>query len=215
MFEDVSVFTRGLILGLMIAMPVGPIGLMCIRRTLRKGIVAGIATGFGSAAADAIFAIIAVLGVVAILDLLEGYNHQLRVAGGAILLFYAWHAWNDKPRQPDPNAPVFEGSLKAFLSGFFITATNPVNIFAILAVVATFGGKLGLKDTSLIISGIFVGSALWWCCLAGGISLIRQRFTEKSVILMNRVTAFFLMILAFYAMISALPQFQFLMPIWH
>jgi putative LysE/RhtB family amino acid efflux pump len=107
----------------------------------------------------------------------------------------AWHIWHDQPRQP-PADPSVSGVVKALMSGFVITMTNPVTIFAILAVVATFGSMQKHHDAVTIVSGIFVGSTLWWLMLSGGISLLHNHFTENRVVYINRITAVTLAVLA-------------------
>nr|MDP9127142.1 LysE family transporter [Pseudomonadota bacterium] len=193
MFEEIGVFYRGLMIGLMIAAPVGPIGLLCIRRTLQKGTWIGFATGFGAACADTIFGGVAALGVAAILEFMRHYDFFIRVLGGAILCFFAWHTWQEKPRPPKTitlpgllNAPKpvdasFLSAVKALLSGFIITMTNPLTMFGTLAVVATFGHLQTRLDAMTVVAGIFTGSTLWWILLSGGVALVRNHFTESRV----------------------------------
>ena len=203
MFDEIGVFYRGLVLGLMIAAPVGPIGLLCIRRTLHKGLFIGFITGLGAACADTIFGTIATFSVAGILDFLRHYDHPIRFIGGLFLLIVAWHTWHDPPRQPPQNRISATGALAALLSGLIITLTNPVTMFAILAVVAAFGGLHKDQDAVAIIAGIFCGSTLWWMILSGGISLLRGHFTENRVMLINRVTASALAVLALWAVVSS------------
>lgn len=195
LFEEIGVFYRGLVLGLMIAAPVGPIGLLCIRRSIQKGLMIGFATGLGAACADTLFGAIAALGVSVILEFIQHYNAVIRCFGGTFLLFVAWNTWHDQPKQPKQEVSV-SGVVKAIISGFVITMTNPVTIFAILAVVATFGNLQKDHDAVTIVSGIFAGSALWWLLLSGGITLVRGHFTENRVIYINRITAVALALLA-------------------
>lgn len=211
MFEQFGVLYRGLLLGLMVAAPVGPVGLLCIRRTLGRGLTIGFATGFGAAFADAFFGALAAFGVTAITDLIRQHNNSLRVLGGVVLLVMAWHAWYDKPRPPrkelaengdDGAADTglwrarLLAALRALISGFVITVTNPVTLLGTLAVVATFGGLESRLDATTMVLGMFCGSALWWAMLSGGVSLLRRHFNEERVILMNRVTAVALAVLA-------------------
>jgi putative LysE/RhtB family amino acid efflux pump len=201
LLEEIGVLYRGLVLGLMISAPVGPIGLLCIRRTIQKGLVAGFATGLGATFADTIFGAAAALGVAAILEFMRHYDIFIRMVGGILLLFGAWHTWRDKPKPPSTPLSLvkkvigltpdetFMGALKSFMSGFAITLTNPVTLFAILAVVATFGHMESDLDAYTIIVGIFCGCTLWWVLLAGGITLLRGHFTESRITIINRVTA--------------------------
>lgn len=202
MFEEIGVFYRGLVIGLMIAAPVGPIGLLCIRRTIHKGLLIGFATGIGAACADTIFGAISSFSVAAILNFVKHYETQIRLIGGAFLVIVAWHTWHDPPRQPPQNKVSATGAVAALLSGLVITLTNPVTMCAILAVVATFGGLINNRDAPALVAGIFGGSTLWWLMLSGGVSLVRGHFTESRVMLINRSTAVVLAALAAYAMLS-------------
>ena len=214
MFEEIGVFYRGLVLGVMIAAPVGPIGLLCIRRTIQKGLLAGFATGLGAAIADTIFGGVAAFGVAAILEFMLHYDVFIRMLGGLLLLIGAWHTWRDHPRPPENAIALVKrmvgltrdetlmGALKSFLSGFAITLTNPVTIFAILAVVATFGHMESNLDAYTITGGIFCGSVLWWVLLSGGTALVRGHFTENRILIINRVTASILAVLAVWAIVS-------------
>lgn len=198
----------------MISAPVGPIGLLCIRRTIQKGLLIGFATGLGAACADTIFAAVSALGVTAILDFMKHYDSAIRIVGGCILLIGAWHTWHDKP-EPPPNLfalarkmvsmtkdDTWMGSLKAFLSGLAITFTNPVTIVAVLAVVATFGNLQSRLDTGTLVAGVFFGAASWWIVLSGGIACVRCHFTESRILWINRVTAVVLAALAVWAIAS-------------
>ena len=198
----------------MIAAPVGPVGLLCIRRTLQKGLLIGLFTGLGAALADTIYGAVAAFGVSAILDFIRHYNVLLRLFGGTFLLAVAAHTWRDHPRSlpPDENGGTVESkgslknqiarTLKAFASGTLITISNPATLFGTLAVVATFGELETQTDAYSLVSGIFTGSALWWTLLSGGVTLIRSRFTDNRMIMVNRITAVALALIALWALAS-------------
>ena len=215
MLEEIDVLYRGLVLGVVIAAPVGPVGLMCIRRTLQKGMAIGLATGLGAALADAIFGAIAVLGIGAITEFIHHYEATIRLIGGMLVLGSAWHTWRDHPRPPKPreiiarvlNFPreqTLRGTLSAAVSGLVITLTNPLTLFGTLAVVATFGGIGKKLQADVMIGGIFAGSALWWFLLSGGVSLLRRHLTENRIMMVNRVTAVVLAILGGWAVYSGI-----------
>jgi threonine/homoserine/homoserine lactone efflux protein len=219
LLEEIGVFYRGLVIGLVIAAPVGPVGLQCIRRTLQKGVLVGLATGLGAACADAIFGAVSVLGVSAILDFIHRYEAAIRLIGGLVVLFSAWHTWRDRPRPPQPYEIIarmlnltreknFAQTWRAGLSGFVITITNPLTLFGTLAVVATFGGITEGLESDVMISGIFAGSALWWLLLSGGVGLLRSHFTESRIMTVNRGTAVCLALLALWAIISGIHGFM-------
>ncbi len=210
MFDEISVFLRGLVIGIMVAAPVGPVGLLCIRRTLQKGLLIGFASGFGAAFADAFFSLIAALGITAVIEVINTYQDAIYVIGGLFLLFIAYHTWHDKPKQADTKDVEkrflshvklrFGSAIKAMVTSFIITLTNPATLFGVLAVVATFGGLQNRTETTAIITGIFCGSSLWWLMLSGGVSLFRHHFTDKRIMKINRVTAIILIGIAFWAL---------------
>lgn len=218
MFDNLPVFYRGIMLGVMVAAPVGPVGILCIRRTIQKGVLIGFASGFGAAFADAFFSALAVFGVAAVIDILKTYADPIQIFGGAFLLFVAWHTWHDKPRQPHPEE--FEekylkgiglklgGALKAMATSFLITITNPATILGVLAVVATFGGLKNSMEASTITAGIFIGSSLWWLMLSGSVSFFRGHFTESRVVMMNRIMGAILALIALAAMVFGLMSFM-------
>lgn len=206
LLDELGVLYRGVLLGLMLAAPVGPVGLLCMRRTLQKGLLVGFATGFGAAFADALFSAVAAFGVAAILDLIKTYSHSIHIVGGVFMLVVAWHTWHDvpKPPQPDapevPNGPPWGRVIKAVISSFVITATNPVTILGTFALIATFGALRSDAEAVTLVGGIFAGSSLWWLLLSGGIALVRHHFNEGRVLVINRVTAVALAGLALWAL---------------
>lgn len=210
LLDDWGVFYRGLLLGLMVAAPVGPVGLLCIRRTIQKGVWVGFASGFGAAFADALFSAVAAFGITAVTSAIRTYNTPLYILSGALLLFIAWHTWHDKPRQPHPEEVEkrylrrfrfrLHGAAQALVTSFLITITNPGTIFGVVAVVATFGGMQDRGDAGTIIAGIFVGSSLWWFMLSGSVSFVRKKFTENRVIMLNKGTAALLALIALWVL---------------
>jgi threonine/homoserine/homoserine lactone efflux protein len=218
LLDEIGVLYRGLVLGLVIAAPIGPVGLLCIRRSLQKGMIVGLATGLGAAVADALFGGIAVLGVGAILEFIHHYAATIRLIGGAIVLFTAWHTWHDQPETPRrrivnkvmhiAEERTSRDSIRATLSGFFITVTNPLTLFGTLAVVATFAGISHRIQEDMLIVGIFLGSLLWWFFLSGGVSLFRHHFTESRIRTLNHITAIALAFLAGWAIYSGIQGYM-------
>lgn len=214
MFDELGILYRGMLMGLMIAAPVGPVGLMCIRRTIRKGLLIGFISGFGAAFADTLFGAVAAFGVAAIMDWIKLYTHSIHIVGGILLFIGAWHTWHDKPRQPQADngnsensntpQPWLGAAIRAGVSSFMITLTNPATIFAMLAVVATFGGVENHTQAVILVTGIFAGSSLWWLMLSGGTSLVRVHMTENSVTRINHFMAVALAIAAVWALTTGI-----------
>ncbi len=207
LFDEISVFLRGLVLGVVIAAPVGPVGILCIRRTLERGIFAGLATGFGAAVADAIFAAIAAFGVTAALSLLTGLEKEIRLFGGFFLMVMAIRMFFQKIELARAHVVSAAGLIKAFIAGFIITITNPLTIIGILAVIATFAGHLSYVQAATLTGGIFCGSLAWWLMLGGGVFLIRHHFTDGALNWVNRGTAILLLILAIWAIFTGVVAF--------
>ncbi|MGE5264415.1 MAG: LysE family translocator, partial [Acidobacteriota bacterium] len=169
--------------------PVGPIGVLCIRRTLSSGRAAGLVSGLGAATADAIYGTIAAFGVTFISSVLITQQTWLRLIGGAFLCYLGVKAFFSVAA--DSNATVQgEGLASAYLSTFILTVTNPLTILSFAAVFAGLGLSAGgnYATASVLVLGVFLGSALWWFILSGGVSLFRSRFSPQGMRWVNRVS---------------------------
>lgn len=203
MLDDIGIFWRGVVLGVIIAAPVGPIGLLCIRRSLERGLATGLATGLGAALADGFFSGIAAFGITAVLDMITANMPLLQVVGGLFLLIVAVHSLTREPK-PLAAEPVAGNLPAAVFSGLFLTATNPVTILGMSTLVIGFGNTRGPVEDSTLVGGIFVGSLLWWVFLCGGITLLRRRVTGRTVHWINIGTGIILGVLGAYTLGSAL-----------
>jgi len=188
LFEEIGILIRGMVLGVMIAAPVGPIGLLCIRRTVERGLPAGLSTGLGAALADTMFSAVAAFGVTAILEMITGYEMQLKLVGGLFLLGVALHSFLRTPKPP-AQTQVATDLWHAAVSGFGLTISNPITILGIMALVIGFGGSLDGIQAATLVCGIMIGSGIWWGVLCGGVSLIRHHFTVRTVGYINKGTA--------------------------
>lgn len=188
---DPSLLIRGLIIGFSIAAPVGPIGVLCIRRTLADGRVTGLVSGLGAASADAIYGMIAGFGLTFISALLVGGQFWLRLIGGLFLLYLGVTTFRAPPAERAAQA-VGRGLVGAYISTLGLTLTNPATILSFVAVFAGMGlaadagGNYGAA--TLLVLGVFIGSALWWLLLSGGVSLVRSRFDRRAMIWVNRIS---------------------------
>ena len=188
--DDLGFLIKGLVIGLAIAAPVGPIGVLCIRRTLAEGRLVGLITGLGSATADGLYGAVAAFGLTAVSDLLIGNGPWLGAAGGVFLCTLGARSFLAEPAH-DP-APARGGALAAVWgSTFALTLVNPTTI---LSFVAIFAG-LGLGDTggdylgaAIMVAGVFLGSALWWLGLSGVVGAVRERVGRRALRLVNRIS---------------------------
>lgn len=177
---DFSYLIKGLIIGFSIAAPVGPIGVLCIRRTLAEGLIFGLITGLGAATADAIYGCIAGFGLTFISSLLIDHQIWLRLVGGFFLCYLGIKTFLAMPHEQMVSAKG--GLVGAYASTFFLTITNPMTIlsfaaiFAAIGVASTSGNYL---SAGMLVLGVFVGSALWWFILSGSVGVFRERFNHR------------------------------------
>lgn len=186
---DLSLFLRGLVIGFSIAAPVGPIGILCIRRTLAEGRAAGFVAGLGAATADAVYGAIAGLGLSFVANALIGQSSWLRLVGGVFLCSLGIKAFFARPAER-PVASKGSGLTAGYLSTFLLTLTNPMTILSFTAI---FVG-LGIATTAssrlaaaTLVAGVFLGSTLWWFILSSGAALFRTRLTPGGLRWVNRV----------------------------
>ena len=188
---DASFFLRGFLIGFSIAAPVGPIGALCLRRTLAYGRLIGFASGLGAACADATYGAVAAFGLVVVSSALLGASVPLRIAGGAFLLYLGVRTFAAEPRRPR-EATTVRGVLAAWSSTFGLTLTNPATILSFLGVFAGLGLASGAAGASAaaLVAGVFLGSAAWWLALALGVGSLRERLGERALRWVNRISGF-------------------------
>jgi threonine/homoserine/homoserine lactone efflux protein len=186
---ELTFFIKGLILGFIICVPFGPIGLLCVRRTLIDGKVAGIACVLGASVVDAIYCAIAGLGVSYISTFLSNERTVLRLAGGLILIAMGVKIFLAHPTEKAPEARG-HGLFASFGSSFFLMLTNPLAVLVFTATFSTLGIG-GWQDayisTGMLVIGVFVGSALWAPIFVAGVNLFSPQLTLSQLRLANRI----------------------------
>ena len=187
---DLSLLLRGLLIGFSIAAPVGPIGVLCIRRTLAEGRTAGLLTGLGAATADALYGCIAAFGLTFISSFLVRQQDILALVGGIFLCYLGVRTLLSAPAM----AAAAAGSkslLGMYTSTFFLTLTNPLTILSFAAIYAGLGlaaSSGNYLSATLVVLGVFLGSASWWLLLSGIVSLFRSRVTPNALRWVNRLS---------------------------
>lgn len=187
---DPRLIITGFVIGFSIAAPVGPIGVLCIRRTLAEGRLHGLVSGLGAATADAIYGCIAGFGLTFISDLLVKEQFWLRLVGGVFLCFLGVRTLLAKPRETE-QSDKRTGLLGAYGSTFALTLTNPVTILSFAAIFAGVGVGSTIVDygsASLLVFSVFAGSASWWLILSGTVNLLRKKVTPQVLRWINRVS---------------------------
>ena len=204
---DFSLFVKGLIIGFSIAAPVGPIGVLCIRRTLAEGRISGFVSGMGAATADALYGCVAGFGVTYISNFLMGQQFAFRLIGALFLGYLGARIFFSKPAEA-PSKAEGKGLAGAYASTLFLTLTNPVTILAFAAIFAGLGlGNSGGDYTAgmLLVLGVFLGSAAWWLFLSTGVGLFRTWFNGPRLRWVNRLSG---VIIAGFAFLAFLSLFQ-------
>lgn len=178
-----ALFFKSLWIGLSIAAPVGPIGLLVIQRTLRHGRAVGLATGLGAAVADAAYGAVGAFGVSALVNALQQLRVPLAVLGGAFLLWLAWRSWHAVPPAHGAELRASPGLWSSFGGSLLLTLSNPATILSFIAIFGALGasGSLGAAASPwLMIAGVLAGSALWWLLLCAAVGALRQRFDARA-----------------------------------
>ena len=176
---DLELLVRGFVLGFTIAAAVGPISVLCIRRTLAEGRTVGLVSGLGVATADATYGAIAAFGLTAITDLLVEWRQPLAIVGGLFLLWIAWTTFRSVPGEA---AMTVEGDRRglpgAYLSTLGLTLTNPMTILSFAALFVGLGVTAGdALGAAVLTGGVFLGSAAWWVVLTTVVGALRTRIT--------------------------------------
>jgi threonine/homoserine/homoserine lactone efflux protein len=194
---------KGLVIGFSIAAPVGPIGILCIRRSLSDGRQVGLATGLGAATADAMYGCVAGFGLTAISSFLVGQRFWLGLVGGVFLCYLGVRTLLSRPAEEAAEV-AGNGPLAAYLSTLFLTLANPMTIMSFVAVFAGFG--LGASpnywSASTLVAGVFAGSAVWWLLLSTGVALFRARLGAGWMLTVNRLSGGALLGFGLYALLT-------------
>ncbi len=194
-----EVFIQGVIIGFAIAAPVGVIGVLCIQKTVENGFRSGLLVGLGAATADAVYGAIAGFGVVVISDFLVDYQDVLKVIGGLFIIYLGIRAFMQKSQAIGKTS---HNLAKDYISTFFLTLTNPITIVSFLAIFA------GLEITTsnhvlavILVSGVFLGSALWWLLLSGSVNYFHKNVKSFPMILVNRLSGTALILFGLYILL--------------
>lgn len=201
MSGELTLFARGAALGLAVSAPLGPIGVMCIRETLVRGMRSGLAVGLGAATADLIYATIAAFGLSAVMDSLAPAVPPLRALAGGILAWLAWKAFRTPGQLREPAAEANGAAGASYVTGFVLLISNP-------AAVVIFGGVfvgLGLTaagnatSAMAVVAGVVVGAVTWWVTLSGAAAALRSRVTAGGLRVVNVLSG---MALAGFAVVA-------------
>ncbi len=196
---------KGLILGFSVAAPVGPIGLLCIRRTLASGRATGFVSGLGAAVADSLYGAIAAFGVTWVTSLLLDQKVIFQLVGGAFMCYLGIRTFLAAPSGTLVESQA-GGLFGSFASTFLLTISNPMTILSFAAMFTGLGATSGegLSSSASLVLGVFVGSAIWWLLLSSAAGAVRGKFDTGSMRLVNRLSGAVILAFGVWALASGL-----------
>ncbi len=197
---DLWLFMRGVVIGFSLAAPVGPIGVLTIRRTLAHGRLTGFVSGLGTATADALYGLIGALGLTSLTTLLTSQSGWLGLIGGGFLIYLGLRTFRARPAALDGGSAEQSttGLLSAYFSALGLTLTNPATILAFAVIFAGLNADVAATSATaavIVVGGVFVGSAAWWLVLSTITGWLRGRLTPTALVWVNRISG--IVILAF------------------
>lgn len=181
----------GIAIGLMVAIPLGPVNLICIRRSLNYSSMNGFVVGMGAAVADTIFGAIAAFGLTSVMKEVERVNGWIEIVGGVVLIAVSINLWSKHPHLSDVKDSVRD-RLKGAIGAFMLTIVNPMTILGFVALFVALGlGDMGgeFNNALLVVIGVFIGSGLWWATLSRIAGHMKNRLSDDHLAMINRVSA--------------------------
>lgn len=199
---------KGFIVGIGASIPLGPLGVMCVQKTLSKGRTSGILTGLGASLTDTFFAALAILSLALIQDFVNTNRSLVLLIGGFIVMAIGLKIFITNPvkqiRQNKGGKKLFED----FISAFIMTITNPGAIFLILGLFAFTGLAVDSSSSWRVIisalAGVFIGAMTWWIILSTSINIFRTKFRLRQLLLINRIAGIVIIVLGLYSLLEGL-----------
>ncbi len=207
-----GLFIKGSLIGFSMAIPIGPVGMLCVQHSLRRGLLAGIAAGLGAALADALYGCMAGFGICLVSHTLLYYQMWLQLIGALVLLYIGMRIFKSRAVDLSKNTQEDFSCRKIFLTTFVLTLTNPFTLLCFTAVYAGLGispVEEGLLSGAMLVGGILLGAAIWWLLLSCGVSFVAKRWGIHSSPFLNRISGALLMGFGSIGCVSAFYQLLF------
>jgi putative LysE/RhtB family amino acid efflux pump len=208
MGPDAGLLARTFVIGIVVAAPVGAMGILCIQRTLAHGWRAGMATGAGIATADAIYAAVAAFGITAVSQWMVSFQAELRIVGGLALLWLGWRAITTPPAHDTARVRDSTRLGPLYGSAVGLTLTNPTTIMAFAIIFASAGlvTQAGLGSALIVTAGVACGSLAWWLALTAVVAAVRHAVSEKAMVVVNRISGGVLALFGIVAIVTGVPS---------
>lgn len=217
MYDVIYIF-RGVLIGLMVSIPLGPMGVLIIQKTLQKGALAGFVSGMGAACADLFYATVAAFGIGMVVSIIQTHELVLQITGGIFLSAVGLKIYFDNPlKQIRMKKTVSKkGLLGDFLTLFFLTVSNPVAIVVFMAVFAgtsVFGEEPTFRIELFVLMGVLLGAGVWWYTLSALVNLFRKKFRLRVLVRINRISGFVIVLLGLLVILVAFEPFKSMVPV--
>lgn len=201
--DATALFLKALFVGILVAAPMGPVNVLCIHRTLTRGRLDGFVTGLGGAIGDAVFAVVAAFGLSAAAEFIRDNEIWFRAPGGAFLLAMGVVIWMRHPHIEEEDDGG-GGVVRSVISSFFLTVTNPITLAAFAGFFVALDLVTGLRyvAASVVVLGVFTGSALWWLGIVTITGLLHGKIEDRHLERLNRVVAIAIIVFGLYAIDS-------------
>lgn len=200
-------FLKGILIGFAIAAPVGPIGILCIRRTLSGKWILGLFTGLGAGFADTFYGTVAGFSLVSVVNFINQYNFYLRLFGGILLIWIGFSIFRAPLKESNGTNNDNENLFHGFTSAFFLTLSNPITFLVFAAAFATMGvspADDSFSQTFALVLGVFIGACGWWLSLVTTVHLIHHKLSDVQLLWINRSSGVLLIGFAVYILGSLL-----------
>ncbi len=199
---------KGILIGLFVSVPLGPIGMLCIQRTLNRGQKYGIATGLGATTSDLLYTIVSLFFLSFVVDLIEQYRFLIQISGSVILIIFGYFIFNSHPSaQPKPHESKQFSLFGDFITSFGLTLSNPLVLFVLIALFAKFEfitNKSTLFEIAFGILSILSGALLWWSILTFLVSKFRQKLNIKGLRTINKITGIIIMLIGLVGLVLSI-----------
>ncbi|MDA3892930.1 MAG: LysE family transporter [Salinivirgaceae bacterium] len=205
-------FLKGLLVGIIVSAPMGPIGVLCVQKTVNKGLALGFLSGLGAATADTFYAVLAAFGVTFITNFLSKNQMAFQVIGILVLLFLGFRMIFNNPIKQYRyyrSSSKKRGAIRDYISVFFLTISNPLTIIffgAAFTMLGLLSDSDSVRHNLFLVAGIFSGASLWWFILTYVVNIFRKRFRLRNIFMLNRISGIIIIVLS----ISAVIKFFFL-----
>ena len=198
----INTFITGMIIGVLVSAPTGPLGILCIQRTLHKGRLNGIVTGLGATTSDLVYAVLVGFSMNFIIDFVEQYRFVIQIVGSIILFFFGYKIFTketEKSIDDEKIGTTNRNLLSTYTSAFGLCFSNPIIIFLFIALFARFNffsSKSDVSQVLLALSSIFVGALSWWVTLTMIVGSLRKKFKKRGLRILNFITGGVLIVLS-------------------